>query len=174
MSITYRNAEPGDAEAVAALFAQSFVDTFGHLYRADDLAEFLGKATPERFRAEIEDQRYAFWLALDGGQLAGFVKLGPPELPVETPPDTIELCQLYVMKPWHGTGIAAALMDWAVAAAVERGARHIQLSVYVDNHRARRFYERYGFEQVGRYDFMVGNHADEDIVLRHVIMQVDS
>jgi RimJ/RimL family protein N-acetyltransferase len=45
------------------------------------------------------------------------------------------------------------------------------LSVYVDNHRARRFYERHGFEPVGRYDFMVGSHADEDLILRHVIMQ---
>ena len=38
--------------------------------------------------------------------------------------------------------------------------------MYVDNHRARRFYERYGFEAVGRYTFMVGNHADEDHLMR--------
>jgi hypothetical protein len=29
-----------------------------------------------------------------------------------------------------------------------------------------RFYERRGFAAVGRYDFMVGNHADEDIIMR--------
>ena len=33
-------------------------------------------------------------------------------------------------------------------------------------------YERYGFEAVGRYDFMVGSHVDEDIVLRHVVMDL--
>ncbi len=33
-------------------------------------------------------------------------------------------------------------------------------------HRARRFYERYGFDKVGRYTFMVGAYADEDIVMR--------
>ena len=38
--------------------------------------------------------------------------------------------------------------------------------MFVDNHRARRFYERYGFEAVGRYDFMVGTHADEDLIMR--------
>jgi len=26
---------------------------------------------------------------------------------------------------------------------------------------------------VGRYDFMVGSHADEDIILRHIVMQAD-
>jgi len=40
------------------------------------------------------------------------------------------------------------------------------LSVFIDNHRARRFYARYGFKQVGRYDFMVGTHADHDLILR--------
>jgi ribosomal protein S18 acetylase RimI-like enzyme len=50
--------------------------------------------------------------------------------------------------------------------AGRRGADELYLSVFVDNHRARRFYKRYGFEAVGRYDFMVGTHADEDIVMR--------
>ncbi len=62
-------------------------------------------------------------------------------------------------------------MKWALEEAARRGARELILSVYVDNHRARRFYERYGFEAVGRYDFMVGTHADEDLILRHIIMQ---
>ena len=32
-----------------------------------------------------------------------------------------------------------------------------------------RFYDRYGFEAEGRYDFMVGNHADEDIIMRKAL-----
>ena len=174
MTVDYRGATPEDAEAIAKLFISTFTDTFGHLYKPDDLASFVENVTPERFRNEIGDDRFEFMLATEGDQLAGFVKLGPPELPVETPPDTIELCQLYVRKEWHGTGVAAGLMQRALAAAEGRGARHMQLSVYVDNHRARRFYERYGFEAVGRYDFMVGNHADDDLVLRHVILRADS
>ena len=174
MTLEYRAATPDDAEAVADLFTSSFSETFGHLYKADDLASFLETVRAERFREEIGDEGSDFVLATDSGQLAGFVKLGPPQLPVETPPDTIELCQLYVLKDWHGAGIAPELMDRALDAARGRGARHMQLSVYVDNHRARRFYERYGFKPVGRYDFMVGSHTDDDIVLRHVIMQANS
>jgi len=173
MTIAYKAAEPADAEALAEVFATSFVDTFGHLYPPNDLDAFLSTVTAEKFRKEIADDRYAFRLAFEAGKLVGYIKLGPPELPVETPPRTVELCQLYVLKDWHGAGVAAALMDWAIAAAAKSRAEHVQLSVYVDNHRARRFYERYGFHPVGRYDFMVGSHADEDIVLRHVVMQAD-
>ena len=57
-------------------------------------------------------------------------------------------------------------MDWAIEEAKRRGAEQIYLSVFVDNHRARRFYDRYSFEAVGTYDFMVGTHADLDIIMR--------
>jgi RimJ/RimL family protein N-acetyltransferase len=56
-------------------------------------------------------------------------------------------------------------MDWALEEAARRGATRIYLTVFIENHRARRFYDRYGFVPVGRYDFMVGSHADEDIIM---------
>jgi RimJ/RimL family protein N-acetyltransferase len=58
------------------------------------------------------------------------------------------------------------MMAWVIDEARRRQAGQLFLSVFVDNHRARRFYERCGFEAVGRYDFMVGTHADEDIIMR--------
>jgi ribosomal protein S18 acetylase RimI-like enzyme len=174
MTITYRDGTPADAETIATLFERCFIETFGALYRPEDLADFLASRNPDRFACELADPNFSFRLAEDDGQLAGYLLLAPPKLPVETPPDTIELNQLYVMKLWHGSGVAAALMEWAIEAARESGARHIQLSVYIENHRARRFYERYGFHEVGRFDFMVGSHADEELVLRHVVLDRDT
>jgi ribosomal protein S18 acetylase RimI-like enzyme len=57
-------------------------------------------------------------------------------------------------------------MEWVLAEARRRGAAEMYLSVFTDNPRARRFYERYGFDYVGRYAFMVGTHADEDLIMR--------
>ena len=71
-----------------------------------------------------------------------------------------------MLKPWQGAGLAPQMMDWVIAEARRRGAEEIYLSVFTDNIRAQRFYARYGFEAVGRYDFMVGTHADEDIIMR--------
>lgn len=166
MSIAYRAATAADLPAIDALFRSSFADTFAHLYKSEDLAAFFGQFTPEAWAQEFADPRYAWRLAEEDGQLAGFVKLGPPSVPVESRADRLELRQIYVDKAWHGRGIAQAFMDWAIGEAKARAVHELYLTVYVDNHRARKVYDRYGFEPVGSYAFMVGNHADEDIIMR--------
>jgi diamine N-acetyltransferase len=165
-AVAYRDATVADAAAIAGLFERSFTETFGHLYAAADLKAFLDRVNADAFAAELADRNFELRLAVGDGQPVGFAKLGPASLPVDTPPDTLELWQIYVLRSWQGEGIGPALYGWVEGRARARGAGHLQLSVYVDNHRARAFYERRGFVAVGRYDFMVGSHADEDIVMR--------
>jgi ribosomal protein S18 acetylase RimI-like enzyme len=164
--MTSRDATAADLPAIDRVFRQSFCDTFAHLYEARDLAEFLAKFSPEAWQSEFGDPRYGFRVAEVDGEVVGYVKVGPLTLPVETEARGMELRQLYILKGYHGVGIAHELMDWAIGEARRRGAEQLFLTVYTDNHRARRFYDRYGFEAVGRYDFMVGSHADEDIIMR--------
>jgi ribosomal protein S18 acetylase RimI-like enzyme len=174
MTITYRDATRADAAALRELFAESFIDTFGHLYRPTDLQEFLDTNSPEKWNANLSNSEVAIRVAEEGSELAGFVELAPKKLPYETAAPALELRRLYLRSKAHGRGIADELMKWVLREAANRGARELFLSVYVDNHRARRFYERYGFEVVGKYDFMVGSHADEDLILRHFIMQANA
>jgi ribosomal protein S18 acetylase RimI-like enzyme len=171
MTITYRDAELGDAAALKCLFAESFVETFGHLYRPADLTEFLEANSDAKWQANLSDPQVAIRLADAAGELAGFIELAPKKLPYESAAPALELRRLYLKSNAHGQGVADELMKWALRAAAARGVGELVLSVYVDNRRARRFYQRYGFEVVGKYDFMVGSHADEDLILRHVIMQ---
>jgi GNAT superfamily N-acetyltransferase len=166
MTITYRDAAPGDAAALKRIFDTTFSDTFGHLYRAEDLDAFLDNVSLADWEKQLGDPGYAVWLAEAGGAPIGYVKLGPMKLPIETHRPAILLHQLYVVKDHQGVGIAQLLMDWAFTEAKRRGADDLYLTVFVDNQRARRFYGRFGFEPVGRYDFMVGSHADEDVILR--------
>jgi GNAT superfamily N-acetyltransferase len=95
-----------------------------------------------------------------------YAKIGPPKLPFEPRGLTVELRQFYVLSDWHGSGVAGELMRWVLDTARRRGGDELYLSVFVDNARARAFYARYGFVEEGRYAFMVGSHADEDIVMR--------
>jgi diamine N-acetyltransferase len=169
MSITYRDAGVEDAATLDRLFDASFCDTFAHLYRAEDLEAFLSSFGIADWEAELKNPAFAFRIGEVGGHAVGYVKLGPMKLPVEADRSAILLDQLYILKDYHGVGIAHALMDWALDEARRRGGEELYLTVYVENHRARRFYDRYGFEPVGRYDFMVGSHADEDVIMRKLL-----
>lgn len=171
MRVDYRDADLADAEALRELFAASFIETFGSLYRPADLEEFLDSNSDAKWQANLRDPQVAIRVAEIDGEVAGFVELAPKQLPYETSASALELRRLYLRSSAHGRGIADELMKWALQEAARRGAQELVLSVYVDNHRARRFYERYGFEIVGKFDFMVGSHADEDLILRHIIMQ---
>jgi ribosomal protein S18 acetylase RimI-like enzyme len=166
VTIFYRDATPADIPAIDALFRGVFSEVFGHLYDPADLAAFFAGFTDAAWADELAQGDLRIRLAEADGALAGFAKVSDPTLPVAPAGPALELRQLYLDPAHRGAGVADALMRWAIAAARDRGAGEVFLSVYVDNHRARRFYERYGFEAVGRYDFMVGDHADEDLIMR--------
>jgi ribosomal protein S18 acetylase RimI-like enzyme len=162
----YRDATVTDAEAIDHIYRTGFCDTFAHLYLPENLETFLSDFTIERWRSELSDPSYSFRIAEDDGAPFGYIKLGPISLPVEPTVPALELKQLYLLKEWHGRGAANALMEWTLSEAAARGARELYLSVYTENRRARRFYERYGFVFHAPYVFMVGNHADEDMIMR--------
>jgi ribosomal protein S18 acetylase RimI-like enzyme len=160
--ITYRDAGPEDAAALADLHRRSFVETFGHLYRPEDLEAFLSRLSEEGFRGELLDGEHQVRFAEEDGEPVAFVKLGPITLPARPARPALEFRQLYVLRPWQGAGIAQVLTDWALALARRRGAEEVYLSVWAENDRAKAFYRRYGFAYVGPYKFMVGEQADED------------
>jgi len=166
MTISYRDATPGDAAVLKHIFDATFCDTFGHLYRTEDLAAFLNSSSVGGWEEQLSDPGFAVRIAQADGAPVGYVKLGPMKLPIDPERPAILLHQLYVVKDHQGAGIAQELMGWAFAEAKQRGADDLYLTVFIDNHRARRFYDRFGFEAVGRYDFMVGSHADEDVIMR--------
>ena len=166
MIVMYRDAAAADLTAVDTLFRQSFVATFGHLYAPADLAIFLGKFTPAAWAAELAQPGTAIRLAEADGALVGFAKIGDLNLPVTPVGPALELRQLYLADTAQGQGVAQALLAWVVTEGRARGAGELFLSVFGENHRAKAFYARQGFADVGPYEFVVGNHRDEDRLMR--------
>ncbi len=164
--VTYRDATVADAAALAAIGARTFTAAFGHLYSPANLAIFLRNHTADHWAAALAGDARAR-LAEAGGVAVGYARIGPLTFDVERQGRAgIQLYQLYVDPPWHGTGVAAALLDWAGQAARADRADDLWLSVFVDNPRARAFYRRRGFVEIMPYTFMVGDHADDDIICR--------
>jgi len=165
--IAYRAATPADGPELAEMAKRSFTETFGSLYPASDLAAFLDRTFgADGLPSELDDPAFRVRVATEDGRIIGFAKIGPVAFPGDWPADAVELHQLYVLGGWHGEGVGPALLDWAIRRARASGHATMLLSVYVDNHRARRFYQRYGFEEVGRYEFRVGETIDDDRIMQ--------
>ena len=171
MSIVYRSPAAADLDALCALGRATFMETFGHLYASTDSNAFLEKTFGAGgLPTEFADPAYAFRVAEDDGRLVAYCKLGPPYLPA---PDDgrskCELRQLYILEGWKGRGIGVHMMDWAMDWAAASGCEDMYLSVFSENLRAQRLYERYGFEKVGEFDFIVGEQADHEFLYRKTL-----
>lgn len=166
-TIGYRAPERQDAAALSHFGRKTFCDTFAHLYRPEDLSAYLNRVyTPAIFLADLATPGTEFRIAEHDGVIVGFCKLGAVTVPIDpVPPRSIELRQLYVDHGWHGSGVAATLMAWALDRAHARACENVYLSVYAENFRAQRFYERHGFETIGEYKFMVGQQADDEYIM---------
>lgn len=172
-SIEYAVSGIHDGARLASMACRSFVETFGSRYAREDLELFLDTAYgPNALLSEIANPVIDFRIARCEGEIIAYAKLAALRAPAISPaPDALELCQLYVLKPWQGAGVAAALMEWALATARSRRAPEIYLTVFDDNPRAKRFYVRYGFADVGGCPFRVGSHIDDDRIWRLVLDQ---
>jgi ribosomal protein S18 acetylase RimI-like enzyme len=163
-----RRAGPADAARLARLGAATFTETFGHLYPPHDLAGFLAASySPAAFGAVLADARQAVWIAMVGDAPAGYAQAGPCDLPhPAVTARCLELKRLYVLKPWQGAGLAGRLMGEAMAWMQAAAPPAIFLGVWSENHRAQRFYARYGFGKVGEYEFPVGATRDQEFIYR--------
>lgn len=166
--IVCRRPEPADIDALCELGRATFTETFGSLYNAGDLNDFLVQAFgPTGLPVEYANPAYHFRVAEDGGRMVGYCKMGPPYLPAaDDGRSKCELRQLYILKAWHGAGIAQAMMDWALAIGRAGDFDDMYLSVFSENFRAQKLYANYGFEKVGEFKFMVGGQADREFLYR--------
>lgn len=165
MSVTYRAGVVADAAALAALARETFVETFGHLYRPEDLNAFLEEhKTEPAWAAALADRDVHVRVAEADGQMVGYCKIGlVPTLDYDCAGKRVsELKELYIRSTHQGAGIAPVLMDWALEQARAAQSDEMILSVWSENARAQRFYRRYGFAWVADTYFMVGSHRDDE------------
>lgn len=146
-----------------------FTETFSHHYELSAFERFCdevyrpGGSMSRDFTAPGVRWR----IAVVGDEPIGYAKLTPLRAPAPCPhPRALEMQQLYVLPEWHGRGVADRLTEWALAAARAEGATEVYLTVFDHNERAKRFYSRYGFEEVGRCTFQLGDRIDDDRIWR--------
>ena len=97
----------------------------------------------------------------------GYVTACPAHLPhPDVAPGDGEIQRLYILQGHQGGGRGTLLFETALEWLERDGPRTLWIGVWSENYGAQRFYARHGFEIVGEYSFMVGNHADRELITR--------
>ena len=163
-----RRATDRDAEALSAIGAVTFTETFAHLYPPEDLRTFLAEAYGlERTRADLAHPRKASWLVESGVDVVGYATAGTCELPhPDVGPRSIELKRFYLLKSHQNGGIGGRLWTEVMTWMLAQDPADLWIGVWSENHGAQRFYARQGFERVGEYGFRVGSIVDHEFILR--------
>lgn len=166
-TLTVRDANNNDIDALSALGAETFADTFAEQYSEHDLNQFLVAAhAPEAYAELISDPRFSVLIAdCDSEPAVAYAVVGRCDLPIsDMPANSGQILRIYVRRRWQSAGFGSQLLRAAINRLMESFDR-VYLGVYSEHPAAQRFYQRHGFVKVGDYTFMVGDHADAEWIM---------
>lgn len=161
-----RKADLNDAPQLTRVAELTFREAFGQ-NKAENVDLHCQESYSEAIQArEITASSMVTILAEDGGKLIGFSQLrwegAPPCVLAQSPG---EIQRLYVVKEWHGQGVAQALMDACIEEIQRHGSDVVWLGVWERNPRAISFYRKFGFVEAGDHVFSLGRDPQRDIVM---------
>jgi diamine N-acetyltransferase len=174
--VIVRPALPDEAEALARLAAVTLRAAFERDIPAVHLEPYLARAfTPAQAAVELSDPLVRLLVVEEAGEVGGYVKLqlGPSPGAVRGA-RPIELVRMYLLPPWYGRGAGGALMTHTLGAARSVACDVLWLKVWDRNERARKFYARRGFRDVGETSLaLVPGVAESTLSMRILSRAVD-
>ncbi len=174
-TIAVRLAGPADAQMLAELGALAFAHTFGPDNTPEDMDAYLRQAFgPHIQAAELAEPGSEFLVAEAGGEAVGYARLREGAVPEAVQgANPIEIARFYARPDWIGHGVGAALMRACLARARQRGKLTLWLDVWERNLRARSFYAKWGFHEVGTQPFRLGADIQTDILMERSVSPVE-
>jgi len=165
-----RHATGADASRLASIGARLFTQAYGPTHPEPELSRYLARCFDVGVVSEaLADDGTTFLLACDAaGADIGYAWLHETK---DVPPNGVvgrrplEIVRFYVDEPWHGRGVAQALMAACVADARGREVDVMWLATWQPAARAQAFYGRMGFEIVGTTTFLFGDVLEDDFVM---------
>jgi diamine N-acetyltransferase len=163
---------PNEASLLAEIGARSFYDAFIDKTRSEDMADYLAKNfAVDKCQAELaREHSYFFFGVLDGCPVGYFHLVAGERPDCISSVTAVELKRIYLLQKFIGQGFGAALINTAVEVARQNGFSGMWLSVWEENPRAIEFYRKWGFCEVGKAGFLVGNDLQQDLLFYRLLL----
>ncbi|MBQ3164048.1 MAG: GNAT family N-acetyltransferase [Lachnospiraceae bacterium] len=157
-----------DLDSLRELSIRTFYETFARFNSKEDMDVYLDDAFHvNRLTKEMNDTNSEFYFLYYNERLAGYLKLN--EAPSQTDindKESLEIERIYVLNEFQGTGCGRALMENAIAKAIERKKKYVWLGVWEKNEKASIFYKKNGFYRIGAHSFFMGDDEQVDYIMR--------
>jgi diamine N-acetyltransferase len=157
-----REAKESDCINLAALSLEVWLTIYSiDGIRAEISKYALSTFTEDYFKALLNDPKYQLLVSIDEDYLRGFALLNL-ESQFEEAENGFEIQKLYVHGPFRGKGIGQNLLSEIIA----RHGNKFWLYTWVRN-KSIEFYKKFGFVDIGQYNFKFGNHIIENRVFAY-------
>ncbi len=163
-----RKASTHDVEVLIQVSRQTFEETFHDTNTRENLNRYLDESfNRDQLTRELSNPLSLFYLAILHERVVGYLKLNVGAAQTEfSQQGGLEIERIYVIKEYLGKSIGQALLDYALALALEQQSTFVWLGVWEKNYRALRFYEKNGFVLFGKHIFQVGDDPQTDLLMK--------
>jgi GNAT superfamily N-acetyltransferase len=152
--VLLRDATESDAASIGTVHADAWQVAYRDLFEARWLDMLVAKRRSQWAdrMAAPEFARTTLLVAVRGNQVKAFAYFGPHGLMADPGVEIAgdgEIYGFYAHPTVWGTGVAGTLLDGALDLLAESGYPKVRLWTLAGANRARRFYQRQGFEETG-------------------------
>ncbi len=158
-----------DVSALSSIAKNTFYDTFTGTCTEDDMAHFLEQYYNESTLAkEVADSAMEYFFAEMEGEIVGYILFsnGTEDFAEIHGSTALELKRFYILKEYHGKGVAQQMMNFFLDHAKVQGYDTAFLGVWEFNYRAQKFYSKFDFKLTGhKHDFPIGNTPQTDVYM---------
>ncbi|HMG68866.1 MAG TPA: GNAT family N-acetyltransferase [Chitinophagaceae bacterium] len=170
-TILVRTAGEKDAEIIADLSQQTFIESFAAYNTKENMEMFMNfQFTRQKLIDEVRQPWHTFYLAFINNEPVGYVKMREGEVP-ETlvKQSSIEIARIYSVHHMIGKGVGKILMQTCHDLAMQKKKDILWLGVWEKNQRAIDFYAHWGFERFGEQNFILGADVQTDWLMKKVL-----
>lgn len=146
----------------------TFSETFSAFNSPDNLNKYLSESfSIEKLKSELNNSNSEFYIALDGRNPVGYLKLNFGASQTELKDNkALEIERIYVLKEYQGKNVGKLLYQQALAIAKQNKVEYLWLGVWEKNERAINFYKKNGFVTFDTHIFKLGNEAQTDFMMK--------
>ena len=163
-----KKADINDLEIIRSIAIKTFVESFADENSKENMELYIeNNLSISKLKAEFEDPDAMFFLAYFEAEAVAYLKLNlGEEQTLSFGPKSIEIERIYVLYSFQHRQIGKELLDKTIEIAKVHSKSHICLGVWEKNQKAISFYKKHGFREIGQHIFMLGNDAQNDLLMQ--------